>query len=248
MAPRKFFVGGNWKCNGSNADNEAYINTLNNATIPDDVDVVIAPPIVYASSVQSKLKTKVHVAAQDASDQEKGAFTGTVSPYMLKDVGINWVILGHSERRHVYGESNELIGTKAALAIKAGLNPILCIGERQAERESNKTLEVLSEQLAAYAAKIEDWSNVVIAYEPVWAIGTGLTATPAQAQEAHVQVREWLSKHVSPDVAAATRIIYGGSVKGANCKELGQQADVDGFLVGGASLKPEFADIINARA
>jgi len=181
---------------------------------------------------------------------EKGAFTGENSAAMIKDVGCQWVILGHSERRHVFHEPNELIGEKVAFALASGLHLIPCIGEKLEEREANQTEEVCFRQMKAIAdnvKNIEDWKRIVIAYEPVWAIGTGKVATPAQAQEAHKSVRGWIEKNVNADVAKSVRILYGGSVTADNCKELAQQPDVDGFLVGGASLKPEFINIINAR-
>jgi len=167
---------------------------------------------------------------------------------MIKDNGAEWVILGHSERRHVFGESDQLVGEKVKHALESGMHVLPCIGEKLEERESGKTEEVNFRQLKAIADNISDWSRVVIAYEPVWAIGTGKTASPQQAQEIHAKLREWLAKNVSDAVAQSVRILYGGSVTAANCKELGSQADIDGFLVGGASLKPEFIDICNAKA
>ena len=170
---------------------------------------------------------------------------------MLKEIGVNWVILGHSERRHVFGESDELVAAKVAHALSEGLNVLPCIGEKLEEREAGRTLEVNYRQLGAIAGVItnpEDWSRVVLAYEPVWAIGTGKTATPAQAQEVHAQLRSWIATNVSEKVANEIRILYGGSVTAANCREIGSQVDVDGFLVGGASLKPEFQDIIKAAS
>ncbi|KAH7958917.1 hypothetical protein HPB49_006515 [Dermacentor silvarum] len=166
---------------------------------------------------------------------------------MIKDCGGQWVILGHSERRHVFKETDELIGEKVKHALESGLGVIACIGELLEEREANKTEEVCYRQMKAIASQIKDWTKVIIAYEPVWAIGTGKTATPDQAQEIHAKVRNWMSTNVCPDVAAKIRIQYGGSVTAANCKELARKPDIDGFLVGGASLKPEFVQIINAR-
>jgi len=157
-------------------------------------------------------------------------------------------ILGHSERRHVFGESDELTAAKVEFALENGLDVIGCIGEKIEEREAGKTEEVVFRQLKAIADKIKSWEHVVIAYEPVWAIGTGKTASPQQAQEVHAQLRKWLSDNVSPSCSNSTRIIYGGSVTGANCRELANEKDIDGFLVGGASLKPEFIQIINSKA
>ncbi|VFQ80372.1 unnamed protein product [Cuscuta campestris] len=165
---------------------------------------------------------------------------------MLVNLDIPWVILGHSERRLILGESNEFIGDKVAYALSQGLKVIACVGETLEQREAGTTMVVVAAQTKAIADKVSDWSKVVIAYEPVWAIGTGKVATPAQAQEVHAELRKWLESNVSSDVASSTRIIYGGSVSGANCKELAAKPDVDGFLVGGASLKPEFIDIIKS--
>jgi triosephosphate isomerase len=243
---RKFFVGGNWKLNGDKQSMKGIIERLN-ATVNESVETVCSPPTAYLDYVRGLLNEKVHVAAQNCYKAEKGAFTGEVSPAMLKDLGVSHVILGHSERRHVFGESDELVGEKCAHALANGLVVIACIGEKLEEREAGQTDAVNIRQLNAIKAAITDWSNVVIAYEPVWAIGTGKTASPEQAQEVHANLRAWLSKEVSPEVAKSIRIIYGGSVSGATCKELAKKEDIDGFLVGGASLKPEFSDIINAR-
>jgi triosephosphate isomerase len=168
---------------------------------------------------------------------------------MLLDSGVNWTLTGHSERRigfGIPGETNELVGRKTAVAVRAGLSVIACIGEQLADRESGATLAVVSAQLAAISAQLsaEEWAKVVIAYEPVWAIGTGKVATPEQAEETHRQIREWVAENVSAEVADSVRIIYGGSVKGSNCRTLIACPNIDGFLVGGASLLPEFVDII----
>lgn len=178
-----------------------------------------------------------------------GAYTGEISAQMLLDSGVQWTLTGHSERRigfGIPGETNELVGRKTAVAVQAGMSVIACIGEQLADRENGTTMEVCSAQLAAISAQLqpEDWAKVVIAYEPVWAIGTGKVATPEQAEETHRQIREWVAAHVSAEVAAAVRIVYGGSVKGSNCRALIACPNIDGFLVGGASLLPEFADII----
>ncbi|XP_028910144.1 triosephosphate isomerase [Ornithorhynchus anatinus] len=248
MAPaRKFFVGGNWKMNGDKKSLGELIALLNGAKLPADADVVCGAPTIYLDFARQKLDPKIGVAAQNCYKVPKGAFTGEVSPAMIKDCGATWVILGHSERRHVFGESDELIGQKVAHALAEGLGVIACIGEKLDEREAGITEKVVFEQTKVISDNVKDWSKVVLAYEPVWAIGTGKTATPQQAQEVHEKLRGWLKSHVSDAVAQSTRIIYGGSVTGGTCKELASQADVDGFLVGGASLKPEFVDIINAK-
>lgn len=210
-------------------------------------EVVCAPPTAYIDFARQKLDPKIAVAAQNCYKVTNGAFTGEVSPGMIKDLGATWVVLGHSERRHVFGESDELIGQKVAHALEEGLGVIACIGEKLDQREAGITEKVVFEQTKVIADNVKDWNKVVLAYEPVWAIGTGKTATPQQAQEVHEKLRGWLKSNVSDAAAQNTRIIYGGSVTGANCKELASQPDVDGFLVGGASLKPEFVDIINAK-
>ncbi|KAH1122402.1 hypothetical protein J1N35_005562 [Gossypium stocksii] len=243
----KFFVGGNWKCNGTKDSITKLVSDLNSAKLESDVDVVVAPPFVYLDQVTSSLTDRIEVSAQNSWIGKGGAFTGEISVEQLKDIGCKWVILGHSERRHVIGEDDQFIGKKAAYALNEGLGVIACIGELLEEREAGKTFDVCFQQLKAFADAVPSWDNIVIAYEPVWAIGTGKVATPQQAQEVHVAVRDWLKKNVSEEVASKTRIIYGGSVNGSNCGELAKEEDIDGFLVGGASLKgPEFATIVNS--
>jgi triosephosphate isomerase len=204
------------------------------------------------------------VAAQNIFDKPSGAFTGEISADQLKDSGITWTILGHSERRVILREDDQFVASKTKAALDSGLGVILCCGESLEEREANKTIEVVTRQLKAVADKVKDWSKIVVAYEPIWwatitsslishgltfirAIGTGKVATTEQAQEVHKSLREWLKKEVSDEAAEKTRILYGGSVSEKNCKELAKQADIDGFLVGGASLKPAFVDIINSK-
>jgi triosephosphate isomerase len=244
---RKFFVGGNWKMNGDFATIDGIVTFLNQSGGNSNVEIVVAPPAPYLHHAKTNLKHNIQVAAQNCYKADKGAFTGEVSASMLKDLGLNWVILGHSERRHVFGEDDVLIADKAAYAIQSGLNVIYCIGEKLEEREADKTNEVNLRQLSPLFAKNVDWNKLVIAYEPVWAIGTGKTASPEQAQDVHKWLRELISEKVSPQVAQSVRIIYGGSVTAENCAELAKKPDIDGFLVGGASLKPDFVKIINAR-
>ncbi|KAK7325011.1 hypothetical protein VNO77_29024 [Canavalia gladiata] len=245
---RKFFVGGNWKCNGTTEEVKKIVTTLNEAKVPgeDVVEVVVSPPYVFLPFVKGLLRPDFHVSAQNCWVSKGGAYTGEISAEMLVNLGVPWVILGHSERRALINEANEFVGDKVAYALSQGLKVIACIGETLEQREAGTTMTVVAEQTKAIAAKIKSWDNVVLAYEPVWAIGTGKVATPAQAQEVHADLRKWIHSNVSANVAASVRIIYGGSVNGGNCKELAAQPDVDGFLVGGASLKPEFIDIINA--
>lgn len=188
------------------------------------------------------------MAAQNVFDKPNGAFTGEISVDQLSSSGITWTLLGHSERRVVLQEDNSFVASKTKAALDGGIGVILCCGESLEQREANKTIDVVTSQLKAVADKVKNWSKIVIAYEPIWAIGTGKVATTEQAQEVHAAIRQWLGKELSSEAAEKTRIIYGGSVSEKNCKELAKQADIDGFLVGGASLKPAFVDIINSKA
>ncbi|KAM1760713.1 hypothetical protein EV1_003413 [Malus domestica] len=243
----KFFVGGNWKCNGTKDSIRKLVADLNSAKLEADVDVVVAPPFLYLDQVKSSLTDCIELSGQNSWVGKGGAFTGEISVEQLKDIGATWVILGHSERRHVIGEDDQFIGKKAAYALSEDLGVIACIGEKLEEREAGKTFDVCFQQLKAFADAVPSWDKIVVAYEPVWAIGTGKVASPEQAQEVHVAVRDWLKQNVSAEVASKTRIIYGGSVNGGNSAELAKKEDIDGFLVGGASLKgPEFATIVNS--
>eukprot|EP01097_Dermamoeba_algensis_P000833 TRINITY_DN1302_c0_g1_i1.p1 TRINITY_DN1302_c0_g1~~TRINITY_DN1302_c0_g1_i1.p1 ORF type:complete len:280 (-),score=71.53 TRINITY_DN1302_c0_g1_i1:87-836(-) len=245
MAERKKLVGGNWKMNGTRSSVTTLVELLNKIEFnTDKVEVVVAPVALHLSTVRSSLKKEIGVSGQNCYTETSGAFTGEVSAEQLKDFGIEWVILGHSERRSWFHESSELIAKKVKHALDVGLKVIFCCGETEQQRKADQTQSVLESQLKPVAELVKDWSNVVIAYEPVWAIGTGQVATPQQAQEVHAQIREWLKKTVSEEVSKTTRIIYGGSVSGSNCASLHSQPDIDGFLVGGASLKPEFETIV----
>ncbi|KAI9637343.1 Triosephosphate isomerase [Dioszegia hungarica] len=245
MAGRKFFVGGNFKMNGSIKMIKEIIEQINNAKLDDNTEVIVAPPALYLLKVQETLSAPAQVSAQNCFTETSGAYTGEISPSQLKDADVHWVILGHSERRALFGEADKVVADKVRAAIKAGLGVIACVGEKLEERENGTTEEVVQRQLEAIAKEIDEdkWKDVVIAYEPVWAIGTGKVATVEQAQETHAGIRKWLAKTISDKVAQETRIIYGGSVNGKNCRELAKSEDIDGFLVGGASLKPEFIDI-----
>lgn len=244
----KFFVGGNWKCNGSEDSIGDLVEDLNAGIVPRDVDVVCAAPYVYLPQVKATLKKQFQVSAQNCWVGAPGAYTGEIAAEMLADLGISWVILGHSERRALCGESPEFVGEKVAYAQSQGLSVIPCIGETLEERESGQMFNVLETQLGAIADKVVDWGSVVLAYEPVWAIGTGVVATPDQAQEVHAYLRGWIADNVGPDVANSLRIIYGGSVNDSNCVDLASREDIDGFLVGGASLKgPAFIQICNSN-
>lgn len=201
-------------------------------------EVVVSPPYLYLQLVRETLNKNIEVASQNVFDKPNGAYTGEISVEQLKDAGINWTILGHSERRTILKESDETVSLKTKYATDNGISVIWCCGESLEEREAGKTIEVVSKQLESLKSHISDWSKIVIAYEPIWAIGTGKVATTEQAQEVHKAIRDWLKTSVSDKVADETRILYGGSVNEKNCGELSKQPDIDGFLVGGASLKP----------
>jgi triosephosphate isomerase len=248
---RKYLIGGNWKCNGTADANAALIATFNAAgTIPSNTEVVVCAPHVYLTSLISTLREDMAVGAQDCGvNAAKGAYTGEVGTFMLNDIGATWVIIGHSERRVGFGmagEPVELCATKCKVAVDAGLKVMFCIGESKADRESGVTMKVCAAQMAPLVKALDakDWANISIAYEPVWAIGTGLTATPAMAQETHADIRKWIAANVSPEVAAAVRIQYGGSMKGKNAEELLAQPDIDGGLIGGASLTEDFFNVV----
>lgn len=223
------------------------VHRINSAPLDPETEVVVAPPGLFLLLVREHLKDEIEVCSQNVFDKANGAFTGEISAEQLSDSKIGWALCGHSERRVILGEKDDFIASKTKAALDGGLGVILCCGETLEQRESNKTIEVVTAQLKAVAEKTKDWSRIVIAYEPVWAIGTGKVASTQQAQEVHAAIRKWLADTVSKDAAQGTRIIYGGSVSEKNCKELAKEEDIDGFLVGGASLKPAFVDIINAK-
>lgn len=247
---RKVLIGGNWKSNGdANFAKNFVPQVLNNLKFNQDkCEVVVSPTSVHMSLVKSLITTPgIHVSSQNVSQYPAGAYTGEVTPQMLKDLEFNWTLTGHSERRQYFGETSEIVAIKTKNALDSGLNVIACIGENLTEREENRTIDVCIAQLSPIMKTLNDlnaWRNVVIAYEPVWAIGTGKTATPEQAQEVHMHLRNWMRQNLSENVANETRIIYGGSVSDKNAKDLIVQNDIDGFLVGGASLKPAFTDIV----
>lgn len=248
---RKKFVAGNWKMNLNTAEATALAAGLKNALVCEGaccVDVAICPVFVQIPAVAAVVSgSEINVGAQDVYYESNGAFTGEISVDMLKDVGCAYVLAGHSERRHVIGETDEIVNKKVKATLAGGLKSILCIGELLEEREANKTEAVIERHLREGLKGItaNQMANVTIAYEPVWAIGTGKTASPEQAQEAHAFARKILSDMYGDDLAQQVRIQYGGSVKPGNAAELIGQADVDGALVGGASLKVEdFVGII----
>jgi len=249
---RRFLVAGNWKMNTTQSTGEALAAELAAvaAKAEDGVEVLVCPPYPYLGSVGAKVAgSAVQLGAQNVYFEASGAFTGEVSVDMLKDVGCTHVLIGHSERRHVLGETDDVINKKVRAALAGGLTAVLCVGELLSEREAQKTKAVLDQQMAGGLAHVseQDAANVVIAYEPVWAIGTGVTATPQQAESAHEHLRKWIANRYNPSVSEQMRILYGGSVKADNAEELMGQANVDGALVGGASLKAEaFVPIIEA--
>merc|ERR1712176_1069113 len=221
---------------------------INQSSLSTDTEVVICPSQVHLGLVNSGIRHDVKVGAQDVWMKGNGAFTGETSAEMLTDMGVSWAIIGHSERRGK-GESNEDVAHKAKYALDKGLSVMACCGEPKESREAGTTNDFVFPQIKAYADVFDkkDWERVVIAYEPIWAIGTGLTATPEQAQDTHAAIREYLGQIAGADVAQNTRILYGGSANAKTAPGLSAKADIDGFLVGGASLKPEFVDIINCK-
>lgn len=249
---RRYLVAGNWKCNGTIAENEALIKTFNEAgPIPSNVDVVICCSAIHIPQLSSSLRDDISIGAQNCGvNSDKGAFTGEITASQIKDIGCTWVIIGHSERREGFemaGEPVELCAKKTKVAIDSGLKVMFCIGEKKEERENGTTMNVCSSQLEPLAKvlSLSDWENVAIAYEPVWAIGTGLTATPEMAQDTHQEIRKWIEDNVSAEIAKSIRIQYGGSMKGANAKSLLEQVDIDGGLIGGASLLADFFNVVN---
>jgi triosephosphate isomerase len=241
------FIAGNWKMNTTKAS-AIELATAVAKGAPGGVEVGIAPPFVYLDAASKAIAgSGVLLGAQDAYFEKSGAFTGEISVDMLKDVGVKFVLTGHSERRHVLHESSALIGKKAHAIYAAGLILVHCVGEKLEERDANKTFEVVQAQLEELSDKMQDPSRLVIAYEPVWAIGTGRNATDAQAQEVHAYIRDAIGKLWNKDFADKVRIQYGGSMKPENAKGLLNQPDVDGGLIGGAALKAEsFLAIVNA--
>jgi len=239
---RDFLVAGNWKMNGSSAANAELVAGII-AGVPEGsgFSLLVCPPFPYLASVVAQADgSAVKVGAQNVSEHENGAFTGEVAPGMLSDLGCDYVIVGHSERRALYGETSAQVAGKFQAAQAAGVTPILCVGETLEEREAGTTEQVIDEQLDAVlnTAGVNAFAAAVIAYEPVWAIGTGMTATPEQAQDVHAHIRARLVEQ-SAEIAASVQILYGGSMKGENAAGLLTKPDIDGGLIGGASLKAE---------
>jgi triosephosphate isomerase len=250
---RRQLIAGNWKMNTTRATGVELAKSLADGCRDlTQVDVLVFPPFPYLIPIREAVAgSSVQVGAQNCYFEAPGAFTGEVALDMLEDVGCEIVLIGHSERRHVLGESNELINKKVRAALDKDFTVVLCVGEQLSERQANQTEAVLDEQMSTGLAGVpaHQLARVVIAYEPVWAIGTGLTATPAQAEAAHVHLRNWIRNQYDAGQADALRILYGGSVKADNASELLSQPNVDGALVGGASLKVStFLPIVQAGA
>ena len=238
---RKTIVAGNWKMNASKDSVESLVTDILSGASDVSAEIIVCAPFPYLSQVEVLIEgSNLMLGAQNLNVNASGAFTGEVSAEMIKDFGANHVIVGHSERRSLYGETSEIVAEKTKAAIDSGLTPILCLGESLDQRESGKTESVVSEQLnkVIKMVGIEAFNNIIIAYEPVWAIGTGMTATPEQAQAVHKFIRDLLASS-DQDIADKTAILYGGSMNAGNAVELISCADIDGGLIGGAALKAE---------
>jgi triosephosphate isomerase len=240
---RRLLIAGNWKMNKAPGEADALARELKTALLDcTHVDLAVAPTSLTIAEVGARLKhTGIQVGAQDLHAEVSGAYTGAIAGEMLRAAGCTFVLCGHSERRSVFGDTDEMVNAKVLAAMRAGLQPYLCVGESLAERDAGQAQAVVERQLTIGLAGLEadQVASLVLAYEPVWAIGTGRTATPETAQDIHAFIRAWLTDNYPSYVAAQTRILYGGSVKPGNAAELLGQADIDGALVGGASLKAE---------
>ena len=247
---RKQIVAGNWKMNNDLAQTEALITALKNQTKTTDAEVMIAPTATNLWQAYNSLKdSKIEVIAQNMHFAENGAYTGEISASMLKSIGVNTVILGHSERREYFNETDELLAKKVDAALAKGMRVIFCFGEELADRKAGKEEVVVGSQIknALFHLAPADFQNIILAYEPVWAIGTGETASPEQAQDMHAFIRKTLADKYGNDIADEVSILYGGSVKPANAEEIFSKPDVDGGLIGGASLNADdFFAIVNA--
>ncbi len=249
---RKPFIAGNWKMNLTKSESTELVREIASSfSAAEIVDVAVCPTFVYLDAVLSVAGGSIAVGAQDAYFENSGAFTGETSPTMLADLGCHYCILGHSERRQLMGETNEIVNRKLKAVLAAGILPIVCVGETLEQRESGQTSAVIEDQVVGSLAGISEaeMAKVVIAYEPVWAIGTGKVATPEMAEETHADIRKQLEKQYNPQIAESVRIQYGGSVKPDNAASLLAQPNIDGALVGGAALKSDsFLAIIEAAS
>ncbi|GAA5520875.1 triose-phosphate isomerase [Aliifodinibius salicampi] len=248
---RNLLVAGNWKMNCGPGETAALLQGIKNSgvTIPDNVDVLVCPPTISLKTASEELQEAEDIAlgGQNVHSEDNGAYTGEVSTKMLKEVNCEYVILGHSERRQYFGETDKTVNAKTVKALEDELRPVICVGESLKQRKANEHKLVVRKQVEAALIGVEEQQaeQLVIAYEPIWAIGTGETATPDQAQEMHAMIREVLADLYSQDTADSIQILYGGSMKPHNAEELLSQSDVDGGLIGGASLKADsFTDII----
>lgn len=244
---RKAIIAGNWKMNNTASEGVTLVKAIAPLVKDATCDVVVCVPAIDIPAVSEALKgTNIMLGAENVHFAEKGAYTGEISAAMLKEYGVKYVIIGHSERRQYFGETDETVNKRTLTALKAGLTPIVCVGETLEERETGKTEEVLYRQIKEGLNGVEDITALVVAYEPVWAIGTGKTATAAQANETIGFIRKTLGELFCEKCAAKVRIQYGGSMNAGNCKELMAQEEIDGGLIGGASLKAnDFATIVN---
>ncbi len=248
---RRKIVAGNWKMNKVYEEGRELAQEVVGKMQPSDVEVILAPPYIHLRNVHNTISktSKLYLAAQNCHQNESGAYTGEVSVSMLKSTGVEYVIIGHSERREFNKESHELLAEKVNAVLKQGLTPIFCCGEQLPVREAGTHVEFVSKQLkdSLFHLPTEEFEKVLVAYEPVWAIGTGVTASPQQAQDMHHDIRNLLAEKYGKEVADKTPILYGGSCKPSNAKELFNQADVDGGLIGGAALKADdFIQIVNS--
>ena len=247
---RKKIVAGNWKMNMTPAKAVELIDSLKNEINSNEVDVVVCPPFVCLPAVLEAVKgTNIAVGAQNMHFEENGAYRGEIAPSMLVELGVKYVIIGHSERRQYFAETDQTVNKKTLKALEHGLVPVVCVGESLEERQQGVTIDLvrLQTKIALKDVTAEDAKKVVIAYEPIWAIGTGMTATSAQAEEVCAAIRQVIAEVYSKEVADEVRVQYGGSVNGGNANELFNMGNIDGGLVGGASLKPEFASIVNYK-
>ena len=240
---RRVIIAGNWKMNKTISQAIELVNNLKrDLSEVEDVDIIVVPPYTALSEISDMIVgTNIELGAQDVYWENEGAFTGEISPLMLKDIGVKYVVIGHSERRMYFHETNETVNKKVKASLKAGLLPIMCVGEKLEEREKNLTFKVVKDHVenGLKGLSKEEVLDVIIAYEPVWAIGTGKTATPTQAEDVHSYIRKLLGEMYGEEVAEDIRIQYGGSVKPENIEDLINQKDIDGALVGGASLKAD---------
>uniref|UniRef100_A0A1A9WVT9 Triosephosphate isomerase n=1 Tax=Glossina brevipalpis TaxID=37001 RepID=A0A1A9WVT9_9MUSC len=248
MSERRFYVVANWKAISGKENIKDMCKLLSISVLDDNTDVIIGCPFPYLQLVRQLLPERFKLAALNCYKECKGPYTtGEVSPVMLKDVGVSWVLLGHSDRRNILHESDELISEKAAYALTQGLNVIICVGESYDDRFAGNTESTLANQLSSLNKHIKDWENVMLVYEPVWALGSGKSARPHNAQSALGFTRKWLENHISKGVADIVPLLYGGPVNSSNCKTLAVQPDVDGFLVGNSSTKHDILQIINTN-